>query len=251
MGLKKKFMNNVYYTVYDEDKIPSSIDLSENVAIVDKNGVVLPVRKNSNERGPGYYRSGMRLNNGVELLFRVDPTPEQIESTYNTKIDYIDFGDSKNIVDYMINVDRERALTQSIISNVDNEYRPNIRENDEAFMQLVKHAIYEKHFDISKYKNIFGSNFNNDKRSLEARSITLNKAIEILTKLDVEIEITLRNRGDNIPNPMQRSVTGIINGTDAFNIIYGSPDRLDYEEEENYPEQTNDIDDDDWDGDEE
>ena len=150
----------------------------------------------------------------------------------------------------MVNVDKERALTQSIISNVDNEYRPNIRENDEVFMQLVKQAICEKHFDISKYKSIFGSNFNNDKRSLEARSITLNKATEILTKLDVEIEITLRNRGDNIPNPMQRSVTGIINGTEAFNIEYGDPDKVDEEPSYQYEDDNTDIDDD-WDGDEE
>ena len=251
MGLKKKFMNNVYYTVYDKDSVPSSIDLSQNVAIVDDDGVVLPVHKYPNDKGPGYYRSGITLNNGVEALFRVDPTPEEIESTYNTRDNYIDFGDSKNIVDYMVNVDKERALTQSIISNVDNEYRPNIRDNDEAFMQLVKRAICEKHFDISKYKSIFGSNFNNDKRSLEAKSITLNKATEILTKLDVEIEITLRNRGDNIPNPMQRSVTGIINGTEAFNIEYGDPDKVN-EEEPSYQCLNNDLDiDDDWDGDEE
>lgn len=253
MGLKKKFMNNIYYTVYDEDEVPCTVDLSQNVAIVDKNGVVLPVRKHSNEKGPGYYRSGMTLNNGVEALFRVDPTQEEIDSIYNNRKDYIDFGDSKNIVDYMVNVDRERALTQSIISNVDNEYRPNIRDNDEAFMQLVKRAICEKHFDISKYKNIFGANFNNDKRSLEAKSITLNKATEILTKLDVEIEITLRNRGDDIPNPMHRSVTGVINGTDSFNIVYGNPDKSTEvevnEEEYQYSNNPNaDVDDEDWDG---
>ena len=253
MGLKKKFMNNVYYTVYDKNEVPSSVDLTQNVAIVDENGVVLPVRRNLNDRGPGYYRSGFVSHNGVEALFRVDPTPEEVESTYNNNTDFIDFGDSKNIVDYMVNVDRERALTQSIISNVDNEYRPNIRESDEAFMQLVKSALYEKHFDISKYKNIFGANFNNDKRSLEARSITLNKATEILTKLDVEIKITLRNRGDNIPNPMQRSVSGIINGTEAFTIDYGNPDNVD-EEASTYQNNTNEstyVDIDDWDGDDE
>lgn len=246
-------MNNVYYTVYDKDQVPSSIDLSQNVAIVDDEGVVLPVRKHPNDRGPGYYRSGFVSTNGSEILIRVDPTPEEVESTYNTTTDFIDFGDSRNIVDYMVNVDRERALTQSIISNVDNEYRPNIREHDEAFMQLVKTALYEKHFDISKYKGIFGANFNNDKRSLEARSITLNKATEILTKLDVEIEITLRNRGDSVPNPMQRSVSGIINGSDAFTIMYGNPDRVEVEDEEdsNYPTESNFVDVDDWDGDDE
>ena len=61
MGLKKKFMNNIYYTVYDQDNIPASVDLSQNVAIVDKDGVVLPVLRNPNDKGPGYHRSGMCL----------------------------------------------------------------------------------------------------------------------------------------------------------------------------------------------
>lgn len=225
MNIKKKFINNAYYDVYEEGKLPINGDYSQ-CAIIDKDGVVLPVCKKHN-KGPGYYRTGFRLPTGEEGFFRVDPTEEEIESTYNSKDNFIDFSKASSLVDYMIATDKERSLTESIISNVENEYRPNIKESDDPFMKLVKTAVQEKHFDISKYRHIFGSNFNNDKRSLESKSITLNKAVEILSKLDIEIVVTLRNRGDNVPNPMRNTVTGVINGMQDFTITYNNePDDI-------------------------
>lgn len=242
-------MNGAYYDVYDIDKVPVNIDYeNEKCAIIDRDGVVLPIRKNSS-RGPGYYKTGFCLDNGQEVFFKVNPTQEEIESTYNDKTNYIDFSKTSNLIDYMVNIDKERSLTENIVSNVENEYRPNIKDSDDPFMKLVKTAIQQKKFDISKYKPIFGSNFNNDKRSLESKSITLNKAVEILTKLDVEIKITLQDRGDNVPNPMRKPVSAIINGLNDFHIDIGVPDIETYNNEE-FSNNRVDLDEEDWDGEE-
>lgn len=215
----KKYMNGKYYDVYTKETFSENIGSSyNNIAIIDNQGVVLPIR-NCNEKGPGYYPTGMNMS-GVSMYVKIEPTQDEINDTYNSKDNFIDFNDTDTLTQYMINIDKERQLTENIISNVENEYKPTIRKNDDPFMQLVKEAIHQKHFDISKYKEIFGVNFNNDKRSLESSSITLNKANEILTKLGIEISIGLRNANSNIPNPMRNEVSGVINSPD-FKVNIG------------------------------
>lgn len=219
MGIMKKFMNGKYYDVYCKDKLPEHYsETGSNTAILDSKDVVLPIRK-GNEKGPGYYDTGIS-SNGVSLMIRIPPTDKEIESVYNTRENFINFDNTDSITQYMINVDKERRLTENIISNVENEYQPVSKPTDDPFMKLVKEAIRQKHFDISKYKDVFGTNFNNDKRSLESRSITLNKAIEILTKLGIEIFIGLKNVDDNVPNPMRNEVYGIVNSPD-FEVCTG------------------------------
>ena len=241
MSIIKKFMNGRYYDVYRVNELPENYnELSNNTAILEDEKVVLPVRK-GNEKGPGYYDTGMS-ENGVSLMIRIPPTEEEVEETYNTRKNFINFDQTSSITEYMINVDKERQLTENIVSNVENEYKPITKPTDDPFMQLVKEAIRQKHFDISKYKDVFGTNFNNDKRSLESKSITLNKATEILSKLGIEIFVGLRNADDSVPNPMRNEVYGVVNDPE-FEVFVG-PMRFD-QLEENPPCYDND-DEDDW-----
>ena len=206
-------MNGRYYDVYLKNELPNNYaTFNSNTAILEDDGTVLPIRSD-NENGPGYY-DGL---GGFKI--RIPPRQDQYDQ-YSSSKDFIDFSSAENLRDYLIQMDKERRFNQNTISNVENEYKPVIKPSDDPFMKLVKTAIQEKHLDISKYKNVFGQNFNNDKRSLEAKSITLNKASEILTKLGIEIFIGLRNAEEDVPNPMRNDVYGTVNSPD-FEVNIG------------------------------
>lgn len=223
MDIKKMQIGDKYYDVYDAHNVPN--DPGTNVAIMDhESGTVLPVRKDR-DRGPGYY-PGYHFPSG-NLSIRILPTEEEREEYSADKV--IDFNCS-TLGEYIQNMDRQRRYTESTLSNVDNVYQPTIRETDEPLMQLMKTAVHQKHFDISKYRGVFGSNFNNDKRSLESNSITISKAAEIASKLDMEIFVGFKNAPGAI-NPMRDEVYGIINASD-FEIHIGP---IQHEDEEFNP----------------
>ena len=75
-----------------------------------------------------------------------------------------------------------------------------------------KQAIASKHMDINKYAPRFGDNYLNDKRILKTSSITMNKLVAMSERLDIEVELTLRNASDNVPNPMDKPITVILTG---------------------------------------
>ena len=209
----KKFISGKYYDVYTREELPNNYaTFNNNTAILEDDGTVLPIRSDT-ESGPGYY------DGFAGFKIRIPPKEEQRE-LYSTSRDFIDFSKAESLRDYLIQMDKEKQFNQNTISNVENEYKPVIKPDDDPFMKLVKTAIHEKHLDISKYKNVFGQNFNNDKRSLEAKSITLNKASEILTKLGIEIFIGLRNIEEDVPNPMRNDVYGAVNSPE-FEVNVG------------------------------
>lgn len=243
MRIMKKFINGKYYDVYVKEELPVNYaTLNSNTAILEPDGTILPL-KSEPETGPGYYDCV------GDFKIRIPPREDQREQ-YSTSKDFIDFSSAENLRDYLVQMDREKQFNQSTICNVENEYKPMIKPSDDPFMKLVKSAIHEKHLDISKYKNVFGPNFNNDKRSLEAKSITLNKASEILTKLGIEIFIGLKNSEEDVPNPMRNDVYGTINSPD-FEVCIG-PIKYDakggneeIEIEEDYDDNYDDEEDDD------
>ena len=226
MDIKKIHINGKHYDVYDAHKIPEVTP--KNVAIQEPDGLVLPVRR-ENESGPGYY-PGAHTPHG-DIGFRIPPTEEERAEYSADKI--IDFN-CASLGQYIEQMDKQRRYTESTLSNIDNLYQPVIRETDDPLMQLIKAAVHQKHFDISKYKGVFGSNFNNDKRSLESNSITINKAAEIASKLDMEIFVGFKNAPGAI-NPMRDEVYGVIN-SDDFEIhigpIQGNDDDDDYQDDD-------------------
>ena len=205
----KKYIDGKRYDVYDQSNAPTNPDGIDNNSAMLIDDVVLPFRRVT-ETAPGLYNTGMIMPNGMPVMIKKMPTEEEAEA-YSTKTGFVDFGDIKSIRDYMEKVDEERKLTEAYVSNVENVYIPTIQENDSLFMKGFKKAIALKSMDIYSYRDKFGTNFNNDKRSMESSSITLKKWEDIAPNLYMKMTITFDNADPNVPNPMARPVTVEIN----------------------------------------
>ena len=69
----------------------------------------------------------------------------------------------------------------------------------------------------------FGQNFPNDKRQLKNSSVTLKITQRYCDNLDMEAILTIRNKSDDVPNPLKSPVsislsTGEFINTEAMNF---------------------------------
>ena len=103
-------------------------------------------------------------------------------------------------------------METTILTDSDSIFTPPMNQDDTPEMRAFKQAIASKHMDINKYAPRFGDNYLNDKRILKTSSITMNKLVAMSERLDIEVELTLRNASDNVPNPMDKPITVILTG---------------------------------------
>lgn len=228
MDIIKKFINGTQFRVYTPESMPTNLSVLDNrSAFLDKeNDCVLPFRKTHEFGEPGLYDTGMIKPNGNPVFIKVLPDESQKEE-YGTKKNFINFADGLSTKEYMENVDRERKINESHICNVEDRYHPVIHKNDEPTAQISKQAQYEMNHDIYKYRDQFGPNFNNDKRALEASSITIKKMDEIYTKFNNGSKILIGVFDDGTgPNPMQNFVYGVINEPDFSPTVVSRDDPI-------------------------
>ena len=166
---------------------------------------VLPFRNKSDDR-PGVYDEGG--------LYRVKvPQCKDDEQSYAYgDIDIVDIGNSKNIGTFLERNKQIRDMEAVILTDIDDVYSPQMLPNDSLEMRAFKEAIASKHCDLNKYGPRFGDNFLNDKRILKTPNITMNKLITMSQKLDIEVELILRNSNENVPNPMDKPISVILTG---------------------------------------
>ena len=105
-------------------------------------------------------------------------------------------------------------LDEPFITTPDNITTVPIMSVDEPEMRAIKLAINDKHIDFDKYANRFGPNFPNDKRQLKNNQITLNIVKRFCNNLDIEAVLVLRNKNDNVPNPLSEDI--VVSLTDGF-----------------------------------
>lgn len=195
------------YDVYNN----SSINSSTAVEVIDNDGntFALPFRGRTDER-PGIYPDGS--------VYFIKYPNNRLESSYNiANIEIIDFSDIKNINDFLEKNSQIREMETNVLTDIDSVFVPPISSSDTPEMKAFKEAVIAKHMDINKYAPRFGDNFLNDKRILKTNSITMNKLRDIGEKLDIEIELILRDKNPDVPNPMGKEVSTILTdsgGTD-------------------------------------
>ena len=75
--------------------------------------------------------------------------------------------------------------------------------------------------DISKIENSLlnfdessSDNFPNDKRQLRGDSMTLNILKRFCRNLDLEAQLILKDKNDNVPNPLGREI--VVSLTDGY-----------------------------------
>lgn len=165
---------------------------------------ILPVRNVSDDR-PGIYDAG-------SVYFTKFPEQgEQDKYALDTnKDDIIDYNNTKDVEDFISKQKQLRDIESEILTDIDNVFAPPIDPEDSPEMIALKEATREKRCDINKYAGRFGSNFLNDKRIFKEKHVSLNKILRIANNLDMEVELVIRDKGPEVPNPMGTEVHAIL-----------------------------------------
>ena len=158
--------------------------------------LVLPI-KNKYDSGAGIY-----VGSGISYI--QEPDEENIEEYKDGNI--IDFDNSKSIHDMMQKQKAVRSLERDILTSPDNIFTPKIFDDDSPEMKALKNAVLDKHIDLDKYEPRFGSNYSNDKRLFNKNTISLSMMKRICEALDIEATLTLKDKSEDVPNPMGRTI---------------------------------------------
>ena len=172
------------------------------------NTLVLPLKDsyNGNPISPGIYYAG-------EISFTVLPDkltynkyiPEQT-ITLSNKLD------AKKIIE---NSELINRLDEPFITTPDSITRIPVTSLDEPEMKALKEMINNKNIDLDTYSSRFGANYPNDKRQLKENSATLKIIKRFCNNLDVEALLVLRNKNDNVPNPLDKEI--VVSLTESYN----------------------------------
>lgn len=173
----------------------------------DGRNYILPIRGSSDDR-PGVYDEGI-------IYFTKFPDEKDASKYATDSVDIVDFNDTKDVEDFISKQKQLRDIESEILTDIDNIFMPPIDQNDSPEMRVLKEATREKHCDINKYAGRFGSNFLNDKRIFKDKNVTLNKILRIANNMDMEVELTIRDKGPDVPNPMGKEVSAILTGGSA------------------------------------
>lgn len=201
-------MNEGMMNVVTMDEYASNAQsYTSNVAIKsERNGTeyYLPLRSQTDTR-PGVYTRGTNC----ALFYEY---PEAGDNTYSDKSKLVDFSDTQEISEVIDKQNQYRDLEYEMLCNPDDIFLPPRYPDDTPAMGGLKDATIAKHFDIGKYQDRFGANYNNDIRQFKKKDITLNMLTRICNNIDVEVELTYRDKSPNVANPMGREVSVIITG---------------------------------------
>ena len=114
----------------------------------------------------------------------------------------IDLSDSKSIGELLQKQEAVRDIEHEILTDVDNIFTPKIGPNDSAAISALKQAVIDKHIDLDKYEQRFGSNYSNDKRLLLKDKISMQMLVRVCDALDIKATLTLEDKEPGVPNPM-------------------------------------------------
>lgn len=211
------------YNILDYENFIKSQSLWDmgSIAVVEKKGddvYVLPYRgeyTDSKNLQPGIYHSGNCLT--FEVL------PKESEENNYKNIPIITISSNDDIEAILEKENVLSKLAEPWITSPDNITQIPIKESDEPAMKALKMAINNKQCDIDKYQARFGQNFPNDKRQLKNSSVTLKITQRYCDNLDMEAILTIRNKDENVPNPLKNPVsislsTGEFINTHSINL---------------------------------
>ena len=202
--LSKAKIGDVIYDVVTYDEYIRNQEYYDPAytAIKHTDGYLYPIRKNGDYR-PGLYDYGC-------MAFFIQPTGSDT-GVYSQQC-MIDFDKAETFREIIQCQQRLASEERSILTTINNQYVPEIGENDTPEMQALKQSITDKHIDLDKYEHRFGPNYNNDKRLLKKDSITFGKLRTVCNALDIKASLTLEDANPEVPNPIGRSITVDLTG---------------------------------------
>lgn len=177
-----------------------------NYSAIDRgNGVIYPIRSKMDCR-PGAY-----ITPGSPFTKFKDPTLEEMPDYSSNNI--INFEDSKTMSDVIHKENLLYDQERSILTTVDNIFKPPIKEDDSSEMIGMKMALEAKNCDIDKYEHRFGrKNFQNEKRLFDRSTMTLSKIRSTCNALDIKCTMILEDVSPDVPNPMGKTIVVDITG---------------------------------------
>ncbi len=196
--MKKIEIDGKLYNVTNIDDYTDHPDLytPKFTAIEVPGGHVLPIKNRTTDTGPGiYYQTGAMVS--------IVEKPNNMAEYSSDKI--IDFTNPKCIGEVFEKQQIIRDIQDEIMTTSDNVLCLKIGDNDTPEMKALKTAINLKHIDTKQYEDRFDQ-FQNDMRLLKGNSITLGKLISISSALDISVDLTIRDRDENTPNPMNQTI---------------------------------------------
>lgn len=196
--MKKAEIDGRLYNVTQIDDFTDHPDLytPKFTAIERPGDCILPIRNRTTDTGPGiYYQPGAMVSIVEKPDIPAEYSPEKI----------IDFTNPKTIGEVFEKQKIIRDIQDEIMTTSDNILCLKIGEKDTPEMKALKTAINSKRIDTKQYEDRFDQ-FQNDMRLLKGTSITLGKLISISNALDISVDITLRDRDDSTPNPMNQTI---------------------------------------------
>ena len=195
--MKKKEIENKLYNVVGIDEFTDKPDLhNPKFTAIEDHGLVMPIR-GRNDVGPGYYYQ-------PDAMCCIVQKPENTDQYLPTGI--IDYTNPSSIGDIIRNNELIKNIQADIMATPENILCLQVTDNDTPEMNAVKRAINLKQVDKGQYADRF-TQFQNDMRLLKGNSITLAKLINICSAFDIEAELTLRDKEQDIPNPMNAEIT--------------------------------------------
>lgn len=198
MNKKMRIGDRIYdVTTLDEyTKFKDAYPAQYTAIHIPEEHIVLPI-KNRYEEGPG-----IMVGNTIAYV----DAPNENEAPAYDDNEIIDFDNCKSIHDMMENQRIVRTLERDILTSPDNIFMPKIFDDDSPEMKAIKTAVLNKHIDLDKYEPRFGSNYNNDKRLFNKSNISLSMLKRVCDALDIDATLTLKDKGDDIPNPMGQTI---------------------------------------------
>lgn len=225
MRIERVVLGSKMYDVKTEDEYilnPEICDI-EQTAIKRGDGFLYPFRTKTDPR-PGVYICG-------PLLIYNSPETDEDKTLYSDE-DTINFDNLKSIQD-MIERSAKLSDTENFaLSRCDANdiYHSKKLEDDAPEMRGLKIAIDHKKTNLDNYAaRLGGDNYANNKRLLNKSTITFGKAREICDALDMDAYLVIKDKPQNIANPMGVKIIVKITDLDNNNNmeVYDESERID------------------------
>lgn len=196
---KAKINDKIVDIITFDDLYSHSTEYQNNLTAIEHDGTIYPLRGKNDVR-PGFY-----YDENSPIAKFVKPSKEE-EQEYSSE-NIIDFSDVESIKDVINKQSKLRNMERSILTTVDNIFKPATHPNDAPEMVALKEAVREKNIDLDKYSQRFGNNYNNERRLFNNNSITLIKLKSMCNALDIKATLTLEDASPDVPNPINKTIT--------------------------------------------
>jgi hypothetical protein len=202
-ALNKAFVNGKIYNVINLDELTTEyIQYYNGTLAVHYMGYILPIylqSPNGNYIKPGAYFDSI----GYNLIIPFTEEDAQIYSDCHLAY----FGDAESFQDILQAKEKLYEDEYNHLISNDDVFIPHMDQSqDTALMFAVKSAIAAKQCNINNYAERFGSDFNNDKRKFNGKSITAGKAESILSNTDVRVTLVIQDMTPDVANPIGKTL---------------------------------------------